>query len=68
MKQLIATVRFPYAGKPLSAGDPFEATEGHAKLLILLGRAKEAGSRVAPAGTTKRRTRRYKRRDMRPEA
>jgi len=39
---LRATAAFPYAGRALVAGDTFEASEPHARLLKLIGKAADA--------------------------
>jgi hypothetical protein len=53
--ELIAMDSFNYGGDRLKAGENFTASDRDAKLLMLVGKAKEKQKRV------------YKRRDMVPE-
>ncbi len=39
-KQLVALMRFNYAGKTLEVGDQFDAQAEHADLFVKLGRAR----------------------------
>lgn len=46
--KLIATASYPYAGRSLSTGDAFEASERDAQTLKLIGRAVDAPSEGPP--------------------
>lgn len=73
MPRLIASKSFRYATRQLRAGDPFDASDADARILLRIGRATEPadmpddmGGVVIPADGEPTR-RRYRRRDMRAE-
>jgi hypothetical protein len=77
MVSLIATESYPYAGRSLSAGDAFDASEKDANLLKLLKKAVDAPQPVlrtrtmAPAERSAdepKPKRTYRRRDLVPES
>ena len=75
MKALIAKRSLRYHGRPINAGERFEATVSHARVLVAIGRARyaPAGALVTPAIVVQtptgspRHRRTYQRRDMRAE-
>ena len=84
MVKLIATKPLPYGGVRYKAGEPFEATRKHARVLIAIGKAEKAPEApnnpvlfesrpVEPVseGISPRTglpKRQYRRRDIRPES
>ncbi len=80
MVNLIALANFSYDGKPLENGDHFQATERHAYILKLTKKAEDAGRTIHTANLTSedsteeiskitgRPKRKYRRRDLVPEA
>lgn len=62
MKEIVANVDLPYAGKNRRAGDKFEAKDEDARVLVMLRRARYPDQAdQAPKAKAKR----YRRRDMR---
>jgi hypothetical protein len=59
-RQMIATRKFPYAGRMLKVDEPFVASERDAVLLEGIGKAR-------PVDGQPKSKRRYKRRDMQAE-
>ena len=74
MPRLIASNAFRYATRELRAGDPFDASDADARILLMIGRATEATevpvesmTEVGGEGFDARPRRRYRRRDMTAE-
>lgn len=70
MMRLIATQRFPYDNKALKVGDPFDASDKDAQMLIGFGKARagNAAENSSEQNTqSPRKKRQYRRRDMEAE-
>lgn len=68
--RLIAIKAFLYGGRRLAAGDPFEASARHARVLLAIGHASAPDAEpviVEPEPEPAPTTRRYRRRDMQAE-
>jgi hypothetical protein len=65
--ELIATASYHYAGERLKAGDKFTATDRDARLLTLVGKAKEAAKPKKVAAKKIAEKGKYARSDMHAE-
>lgn len=66
--RLIAKKAFPYGGRRLAAGDSFDASSRHARVLLAIGYATAPDSEPAePEPSPARPARQYRRRDMQAE-
>lgn len=68
--RLVAVQEFPYGGRNLKPGDPFEASDEDARILKGVGKARGEGeekSQEKTDVTEPRKKRTYKRRDLRAE-
>ena len=72
--RLIAKKAFPYGGRRLAAGDPFDAGARHARVLMAIGHARapaaepEPEPEPEPVPAPAPRARQYRRRDLQAES